>query len=170
MKYPFNTGSLDRVSTSSIDIDVSLRRLVCGFLLRIEPNKINIDQSYVDIDDGSKPYIEIKIVSSENLNIPFQMHIYNNDFELWIGSEGSAVIEPFTVIKKSEYESLKKEISKWLECKIKEILFFKDKNIFKTVYKYFDGKKFRSLYFEIDFVNMFWRGRREEKIYEPWID
>jgi hypothetical protein len=169
MRYPFNRESLDKASTTSIAIDSSLRNLVCEFMLRIKPDKIENSQSYVEINENEKPYIEIKVMSSQQgLIVPIKIFMYSSDIEFSIGK--AAAIESLTVKTQKDRENLQKELSKWMEHKVKGILFFKGENLFKTIYKYFDGKKFRSLYFGINFIQMFWIGRREERIYEPWID
>jgi hypothetical protein len=168
MKYPFNRESLDKVSTSSIAIDASLRNLVCEFMLRIDPDKIENSQSYVEINEQEKPYIEIKVMSSQQgLSLPVEILLYNSDIEFSIGKV--TAIESFNVKTQKDIGSLQRELSKWLGHRIKEVLFFKGDDLFKTTYKYFDGKKFRSHYFEIGFKGLFWMGRKEEKIYEPWI-
>lgn len=168
MRYPFNRESLDKVSNSSIAIDASLRNLVCEFLLRIKSNKIDIDQSYVEIKEQEKPYVEIKIFSKQGLVAPIEIYMFESEIEVSIGKV--LAIESFIMKTQKDKVDLQKTLTKWLAHKVKEILFFKGSNLSKSVYRYFDGQRFRSLYFEIDFVNMFWMGRREEKIYEPWID
>jgi len=168
MKYPFNQESLHKVLNSSIDIDSSLRNLVCEFLLRIKANKVDINQSYIEINEQEKPYIEVKVFSKQSLITPIEIYMYNSDIEFSIGD--AQAIESFTVKTQRDRASLQKELSKWLEHRIKGVLFFKGENLFKTIYKYFDGVRFKPLYFEINFIQIFCTGRKEEKIYEPWIE